>query len=136
MSTEKEKTINFVDLVYGSTSEFKRELVRQIVEKGSRVQVRRTGMARPWTLEEIDAYCVFDDQGLVTCRSLVENPDKLTGQHLSRLAPLISFDFTAAARFLDNKENLQSALFSFLEQSPSWQKAVEAYVVSQCVKIL
>ncbi|GEM_PF-6940908 len=128
--------MNFIELIFGSTSALQQDLVRQIVEKRLRIADRKTNSVRAWSFEEIDAYCFFDNKQLANCQSLVSEPSKLTGQHLSRLAPLMSFEFGAVDRFLDNKENLQLALTSFLEQSPSWQKAVAAYVVSQCIKTL
>lgn len=128
--------MNFIESIYVSTSEFQRDLVRQIDEKRLRIQDRKTGKISAWSLEEIDAYCVFDDKRLARCQTFVSDPSKLTSQHLSCLAPLISFEFTAVHRFLENKDNLRAAFESFLDQTPSWQAAVQAHVVSECLKNL
>ncbi|KKU68408.1 MAG: hypothetical protein UX89_C0004G0021 [Parcubacteria group bacterium GW2011_GWA2_47_16] len=105
-------------------------------------------MAREWTLEEIDAYCVFDGKRLATCQSLIEDPARLTSNHLSCLAPLMKFEFTAVTRFLKSQENLSVAFLSFLQHARGWEEsdlqarldevvaAIEAYVVSQCLKEL
>lgn len=131
-----------------SSSPLQPELVRKAVNRVLRTQVWKTNTVREWTLAELDSYCVFDNKWLATCQSLIDDPSKLTGRHLSRLAPLMKFEFTAVTLFLKNQENLKEAFQDFLRHARGWEEndlrvrlsevepAVEAYVVSQCLNKL